>query len=330
MISLKQSVSELDRMAALQRAALDCHQGAVQLMADYAIEISADLAIRYREQINLLSKRFKVAEGPAAMAEAQRELAEEARVYYEETTHRVGRLREDFGSAARALSELVSSITSNNDDHEKLLEDELGELAHLAIMADAAELRQGLQKTTARLTEYVKRIRADNRFVVAQLRDEIRTLQDQVQSLEHQTARPSADGEADLVNLADCATKWAEAGRSFCGLFICLPVKHGPRPQSSNAETPDLRGAVEAALSAPAKIGNWSDGVLCALAEVDKSTMLRVSKNLQQGLAARSGVVLRPPWTSVPSGVVDFRSGDTVPSFLHRANSLIAALRASG
>ena len=318
-------------MAAQQRAALDCHQGTVRLMGEYAVEISADLAIRYREQINLLGQRFKAADGPEEMAEAQRELAEEARVYYKETTHRVGRLREDFGSAARALSELVSSITSNNDDHEKLLEDELGELAHLAMMADAAELRNGLQKTTARLTEYVKRIRADNRFVVAQLRDEIRTLQDQVQSLEHQTNRPPAGGGVgEIENLEDSARKWAEEGRAFCGLFICLPAKNGPRAQGAAPEGPDVRTIVEASLPPSAKMGPWSDGVLCALAEVDKSTMLRVSKNLQPTLAARNGAVLRPPWTTMPSGVVDFRAGDSLLNFLHRANSLIAALRASG
>ncbi len=264
------------------------------------------------------------------MAEVQRDLAEEARVYYEESTHRIGRLREDFGSAARALSELVSSITSNNDDHEKLLEDELGELAHLSMMADAVELRLGLQKTTARLTEYVKRIRADNRFVMAQLRDEIRTLQDQVQSLEHQTNRPPAGEDADAESLQDSAKKWVDEGRTFSGLFICLPAKSGPRTQAASGETPDVRATVEAALPPSAKMGFWSEGVLCALADVDKSTMLRVSKNLQQSLAARSGAVLRPPWTTVPSGVVDFRSGDTLPSFVHRANSLIAALRSSG
>ena len=331
MISLKQSVSELDQMAALLRGGLECHQNTVRLMAEYAIEVDADLAVRYREQIGLLGKRFIAANGAAVMAEVQRDLAEEARLYYEESTHRLGRLREDFGSAARALSELVSSITSNNDDHEKLLEDELGELAHLAMMADAAELRQGLQKTTARLTEYVKRIRADNRFVVAQLRDEIRTLQDQVQSLEHQTARPaSAGNDRESVNLEVCARKWVDEGRSFCGLFFCLPSKGVLRAQSPSDDGPDLRTAVEAALPSSAKIGSWCDGVLCALAEVDKTTMLRISKSLQQGLAIRNDGAARVARMSAPSGVVDFRSGDSLPSFLHRAKSLIAALRASG
>ncbi len=316
-------------MATLRRAALDCHQSTVRLMGEYAIEISSDLAIRYREQIGLLGKRFKAAEEPAALAEAQRDLAEEARLYFEESTHRVARLREDFGSAARALSELVSSITSNNDDHEKLLENELEGLAQLAVMADAAELRQGLQQTTARLTEYVKRIRADNRFVVAQLRDEIRTLQDQVQSLEHQTSKPAGAG-AEGVSPEECAREWVEDGKTFCGLFICLPSKNDSRQQVPNGEGPDVRSAVEAALPPPAKIGAWSDGVLCALAEVDKSTMLRVSKNLQQSLTGKGTGAFRAPRPSAPSGVVDFRPGDSLPSFLHRANSLIAALRTSG
>ncbi len=331
MISIRHAANELERQEMLQQATLDSHIGTVRLMGRCALEVNRDITLAFRNRLEKIAERLQRTRSPEELRGTQSEIQQEANVYYEESSRRLGRLRNDFSDAARALSELVSSINSSNEDHEQLLDGELTRLTDLTLLSDPTDIRRQLQQTVQRLGDCVKKIRAENRLVFAQMRDEIRTLQERVAAAESQSAGQSSFNPPESPLSAEEMTRsWIEKGRNFCALFVSLqshlPRRGSPAPESAFAA---IQAELASNLPAGANVGPWGADSICAIAETDKNTMLVISKIIPM-LIASLNIPGRPAGIYGASGVVEFRAGENLASFLRRSGALIAALRASG
>jgi uncharacterized coiled-coil protein SlyX len=330
MISIRAAATELERQEALRLVTLDCHINTVRTMARCAVDVDAEITQSYRASLEKLAERLQRSQASEDLRLAQDDLKHSAIIYYEESARRLSRLREDFSDAARALSELVSSITTSSDDHDKLLEAELAELSRLATLSDPVDIRMQLQTAVQRLDDCIKSIRAENRFVIAQMRDEIRTLQERVSAAERSAGPHSAAAPAESPFTAEEITRsWIEQGRNFTALFVTLQSRyprHGsPAPENAFAS---IQAELASNLPAGAKVGPWGADSICALAETDKNTLLAVSKIIPM-LIANLNEPGKPPVTYGASGVVEYHGGENLSSFLRRVGGLLAALRMS-
>ncbi len=328
MISIRAATTELERQEALRLVTLDCHINTVRTMARCALEVEAEITQSYRASLEKLAERLQRSHASEDLRLVQDDLKHQATIYYEESARRLSRLREDFSDAARALSELVSSITTSSDDHDKLLEAELTQLSRLAMLSDPTDIRIQLQAAVQRLDDCVKKIRAENRFVIAQMRDEIRTLQERVSAAERSAgSHPGATPAESPFTAEEIARSWIEEGRNFTALFVSLQSRfprHGsPAPENAFAT---IQAELASNLPAGAKVGPWGADSLCALAETDKNTLLAVSKIIPV-LIASLNEPGKPAVTYGASGVVEYRTGENLSSFLRRAGGLLSALR---
>ncbi len=59
MISLRKSVNDLDRLDALQRAAVECYVSAISATEQYAIEVDWSKAAQFRAHLQALQEQLR-------------------------------------------------------------------------------------------------------------------------------------------------------------------------------------------------------------------------------------------------------------------------------
>src|SRR5581483_5058382 len=120
MISLRKTVSELDRCAQLRELAIECYVNALRNMSHYAIELDPQITSPLRQYLtNLANDVAKGEEDP--LRESRATLRGLLRDYRDKAADYLAKLRDELAGTARALQEIMESMSQADGDHENQL-----------------------------------------------------------------------------------------------------------------------------------------------------------------------------------------------------------------
>jgi GGDEF domain-containing protein len=202
--SLLKHVSDLDRFETIQKASLAGYAAAVESMAQYAVEIETSLTEKHREYLRAIRVQVMGTGSPEALMDTQSALRAELRDYRDKCGTYLGQLRQEFTSALVSLNEVMSSLSSSGQDQQKHLKTELNTLETLAETSDPDMLRRGVQTAVKTIAVCVDQMKRENDIIVAQFRDEIRTMQSRVEAAE---ASASLDASTGALKRSEFETR---------------------------------------------------------------------------------------------------------------------------
>ncbi len=335
MLSVMNTVNELDRLDSIIDAIRRGYCRSLATVADHPS--AADVADQqaFRTQVLALAEQLKHAETHpelAAIAPAFEEqivgLDKKSRAY-------LANLQKELTATVTALQQVTASFASTGEDHGERLRKELDQLGRLSGAKSIEVIRVGLQEVHRRIGDAVVELQRQNQLVVAQLRDEIRALHEQIQRVEATEKRSAQKGTLFNRNTFELrVTEWLASRQVFCLLVVRLSNWQQIVGQASHDQADELLSHVfqrlQRAVGPETFCARWHEGYFASIVPLDKVTTMKTSKEIVGRLEGEytlsSSLRFR---IQVSTGVIDARSGDTVDTLLRRAGQLVTAFEQS-
>lgn len=191
MISLRKSMDHLAAAEASQRAAADAFARAVQAAACYAVELLPREVAVLRNQLAGLAGDVRRADAPEQYGAAETVLEAQLRAYQESSHQELERMRVELRAAAEAMKIFADGIAGSGGEHAALLTAELKRMEEATRDAELEELRTTVRSGVQAVRTSHQELQRTHAQVVAQLKDEIRTLHRQLHG-------PPESGEESL------------------------------------------------------------------------------------------------------------------------------------
>ncbi len=224
MISLRKTVTELDRLEELHRAAVHCYSEALRSSSQHVVELEASEAAQFRSQLQALRDQLQADADARQLESVQSNFEAELKGYGEKTRAQVQRLRKDVQAAADAMATFAGTVNESEVLLEHGLKRELQQLSKAAASDDIQEIRGAIHTATAKIAASVDQMRTSNQLAIAQLKDEIRLLHQQVQAARRSKADPAPDGQQIDNRIVD--NRIAELIGNNTSFSVLLVVVH--------------------------------------------------------------------------------------------------------
>src|SRR5277367_2126577 len=182
MISLRKTATELERLEELHRTAVDCYSQALRSTEQNAIELDTTQAAHFRSQLQALRDQLRTDAGPRDLEAVQTSFDTELKDYKEKIAEQVKRLRREVQAAAAAVESFAGSINESEVNLESGLKRELSSLNQSAASDDIRVIRGAIHASTTKIAASIQQMRSSNQLAIAQLKDEIRLLHQEVQA----------------------------------------------------------------------------------------------------------------------------------------------------
>src|SRR5260370_13300796 len=117
MISIRNSVAELERCHQERDVAVDCYLNAIRNIGHYTIDLDPEISGPQKTHLNSLAD--EVAPGTSeVLQESRATLRSLLRDYRDKAAQYLNTLREELVGTARALEEILDSFSQSDGDHE--------------------------------------------------------------------------------------------------------------------------------------------------------------------------------------------------------------------
>jgi GGDEF domain-containing protein len=332
MISLRKSVTELERLEELHRAAVKCYSEALHSTGQNAIELDTAQAAHFRSQLEALRDQLR-ADAPRGELEAvQNSFDAQLKDYHDKTRDQVQRLRQEVLAASAAVESFAGSINESEVNLESGIQRELNTLNQSASSDDIRLIRGAIQASTAKIAGNIRQMRSSNQLAIAQLKDEIRLLHQEVQAARRsQTADPSAESHQRMSGrMEECIKKKTP----FSVLLVVVRNLEGLQNcYSDHVIESALRGfqsRFENILPSSALVGRWTRDQFAAILSTAPGNAIEMSSEavrklsepfLAQDKGASHSISFHPR-----AGVVEFSLGTDLAKFQARLSQLADAL----
>ncbi len=285
MISIRESIDEFEKLYQLRSSALEGYTAALRNIAQYAIELDDGSTNTFKSSVTALAEQ--VAGGEAAVVnESKSTLRGILRNYRERAAQYLGGLHTDFASTARALEEIMETLSQTDLDHEAKLRVSIQSLRDACQSVKTESLRDVVLGATEAIERGLDQLSRQHQVTVAQFRMEIRVLHKRIDSLE---TTASIDGMMSaMLTRRDVEERLAAKGG---GSLLLIRVS-GLRLAETTFEP-----AVVATLSAAfvrrlrntlppgAEIARWSREEFIALVGTGKEEALPIAKWIAEHLS---------------------------------------------
>lgn len=334
MISLKQSLSEFDRLESLQKASMDCYRSAVEAAGQHVVETDENLTKAYREHLEALAQQVKAAGSADALKRTRVSLLGELEEYAGRGTRYLKTLREQLAVTSRALTEIVESVRQDDSSGEQKLQKNLNRLAQVAQHPEVAKLCPEMKIMIAEVADSVTELRKQSQLVVAQLREEVSSLRGALSSAQQAAGRDAISGVLNRAETLAQIRKGMDSRKGFCLVFVWiasagnLQRTHGS--QSLDEIVVRFCQRLREAVGPEVPIGRWSDEQFVAMVERPKPEAMWLSDNLAGQL--RGPYILRKnDWSKevtlrLKSGVVESSASTDEARLLRMVDRLLNAL----
>jgi len=326
MLSIRDNITELERLVAERDAAIDCYRDSLRNVADYTIELDDHLTSQQRRFVSDIAENLNDPT-PEALREASATLRALLRSYRGKAAEFLNHIREQLASTARALEEVMESLAQTDDDSETRLHSAIAGLRELAERPAAAPVREQLLGAADMVCNGVEELQKLHEAHVAQFKTEIRMLHNRIGQLE---SAASIDSVTQLLTRGEVERqiRSLEAGRvsllliAASGLRLC-------EMRFSNEVAAELAGAFTKRLRnnfpARAVLGRWSAEEFVAILQAPAKDAIGLAKGLGDQLSGAysclmEGRVVRPD-LQVRVTVLEFAEG-TADRLLSRVREL--------
>jgi GGDEF domain-containing protein len=332
MISLRKTANELERLEELHRAAITCYAQALRSTEQNAIELDSAQAAHFRTQLQALRDQLLPEAGARELQSVQTSFDTELKDYRDKTREQVQRLRREVQAASAALEAFAGSITESEDHLESGLKRELHSLNQRAVSDDIQEIRGAIRAATTKIGTSIEQMRSSNQLAIAQLKDEIRLLHQQMETARRaQTPDPSSESRQRITGRMD---EFIRKSTPFSVLLVVVRNLEGLQNcYSANIIGSALRGfqtRFENILPSSAIVGRWANNQFAAILSTAPSNAMEMSGDVvrrlsepfvEQEKGGTHSIVFNPR-----AGVVEFGAGSDLATFQVRLQQLAEAL----
>ncbi len=334
MISLRKAATELERLEELRQTLAKCYGLAIKSSAEYAVELDPNSTEYFRQRLQLLDTQCGQASAPEHYNAVQASLRGELRNYRDQAREQTSRMRKDLQNAAAAMRVFAESVTGSGADCELQLRQEVERLEALAASDDIEQIRCGIESATGAIVRSYGQLRRSHQLVVTQLQDEIRTLHQAMDNERSRMDRDHASGAWNRQKLNERIDQLLQRNDPFCVLLVSARnLRRLERQYSSAVITDALRTLVQQfdnILGGEAMIGRWSEDVFSAILDMDPSSAMALSTEINRKLSMSF-----PVWTSgvaqmltieTSTGIVDRRRDSDPSKFYRKLEQMAAAM----
>jgi GGDEF domain-containing protein len=339
MISLRKSVTELERLEELHRKALNCYSGALRSTEQNAIELDAAEAAHFRTQLQALRDQLKADAATSELEAVQSSFEVELKDYHDKASGQIRHLRQEVQAAAAAVETFAGSITESEVNLDSGIQRELNSLNKSASSNDIEAIRGAIHASTAKIAADLKEMRSSNQLAIAQLKDEIRLLHQQVRSTRRSQAPDPLEGSPQINGRMQ---EFIQRKTPFSVLLVVIRNWEGLQ-NCYAADTIEgaLRGfqsRFENILPSSALVGRWAKNQFAAILSTAPSNAMEMSREvvrkLSEPVMVQDGVqdgeqekgATRSIAFNSQAGVIEFGRDSDLAKFQARLKQLADAL----
>jgi GGDEF domain-containing protein len=319
----------LDRLEEFQRTAVGCYLQALRSSGQYAVEVDSTEAEHFRSQLEALRQKLQAESNARQLETVQSGFESELKDYCDKTRAQIQRLRKDIEAAAAAVETFAGSVGEGELLLETGVKRELQNLKQSAVSEDIREIRGAIDAATAKIASSVEELRNCNQLAIAQLKDEIRLLHQEVR-----TARAQADPAIENRQVDRKIDELVRQNKPFSVLLVVLRNFEGLRNCYSAivvaGAVRSFQARFESILPKGAMVGRWAKDQFAAVLETAPANAMEMSRDVVKKLSApfieteqgQSNSIIFTP----RAGVIEFRSGSDVSKFQAKLKQLADTL----
>jgi GGDEF domain-containing protein len=328
MISIRGSLSELDRAHEIREAALGCYVGAIKNCAHYSLDLDAELTGNHRQYLRRLAEEIAAGDDQT-LQDSSGTLRNLLRDYRDKGSQYLANLRDELANTVRALEATLDSLSQSDGEHEAKLRITVKRLRELAAAPRGATLGTVLRGAAESIEQTVEQIHKQHQLTVAQFQIELRMLHQRIDTLE---AAATIDELTRFYNREETAEriKTVTTGE-YCLLLVSARGLRRAEMQWGSVVSEELAGAfakrLRNSLPSNAVLGRWSTEELVAMLPMKKAEALVSAKWITEHLSGTyacllDGKTVRPA-LQLNVGVVDTSPGETAERVLERLGTFL-------
>ena len=299
MISIRHTVTELERYEQERTAAVECYHQAILNLAHYTIEISPEITGPQRQYLKTLAGTVANATADV-LAESQGTLRGLLRDYRDKAAGFLGQMRQELAATTRALEELMDSLAQSDGDNEARLKTNLVRLREVAGRPEAAAVRASLLATAGKLEEGLEEVRKQHQLALAQFQVEIRMLHQRIDSLE---AASAIDSLTKLCGRTEMEEHIRSTEPGYCLLLARVSGLSLAKTRFNGDVARQLVAAfvrrLRNCLPPGTMLGRWGNEEFIALVNVPKIQAIKLTQSIGEQLSGpyacvKDGKTVRP------------------------------------
>lgn len=325
MISIRNTVGELDACYKVRDLALDCYGLAIRNIAQYSIDLDGQVTSAYKKYLEELAAGLR---NPttAALDESRATLRGLLRDYRDKTAAYLSQLREELSGSAQALQQILEALGQTEGDHEQQMRTAISKIRGAPLPKDS-EAAKVIQAATKTIENSLEQVRKQHQFTVSQFLMEIRMLHKRIDGLE-------SSARVDQLTTLFTRQEMEARIRERKDLFTLLLVKIGgfrtSEIQHGKEVAEELAGAFSKrfrnSLPPDAVIGRWAHEDFLAILKMDQQAAGTLAKKISEGLAGpyacmKGGKTVRPS-LQLRLALVE-RGNDNADKILQRAGEFL-------
>lgn len=294
MISILDSVNELQTCANARDLALDCYRLAIRNIAQYAVDLDPEITGPHRKYLEDLAADLASAR-PTMLDDSRATLRGLLRDYRDKSAEYLLGLREELSGTARALQEILDGLGHSDGEHEAQLRSALKTL-RATTPGPAVQLNETVLTAAKTIERSMELVRNQHKLTVAQFLTEIRLLHKRIDSLE------SAASVDELTNMFTREQMEMRIRLDHAGPCCLLLLKTGGFQAAEAQHNRDVANELAAAfgkrlrniMPSTSVIGRWSEEEFIAILWLEKADA--------QAIARRCSEHLTGPYTCMKAG----------------------------
>jgi GGDEF domain-containing protein len=329
MISIRESVAELDRAERLRLTTLECYAGAIRSVSQYSVGLDEPSMAAHQRHLEALANEVS-SDRPDALHESQATLRGLLRDYRDKVREFIAGLRKELENTAGAMQLIMETLAHSDGDHEGRMDASLKRLREISTSRECGSAGPAILKVTEAVQQTVEEMKNQHRLTVSQFQVEVRMLHQRIDNLERSAMM---DAATRLFNRSEMESQILGATeRNFTLLLIrARGIQIAGRVYDA-AVAAELMAAVgkrlRNCLPGNAVIGAWGEERFIALVEYSKRDAVLLARRIAEDLSGqysclRDGKTVHPA-LQVNVGVVERETGEAPERALARAQELFA------
>ncbi|MCC6862881.1 MAG: GGDEF domain-containing protein [Bryobacterales bacterium] len=197
MISLKRSVSEMERLQELNSTALKAYQAVIQSIYTHTVEVRADLVEPHRQRLRSIRRSLQPAPNRETLEGSSSLVDRELAAYSASASAAIRERDREVRDILAILGEAAQTLTRRNDVYGKRFQGFARELESAAGIEDLGELRRRLTRQLIEWKRFIAEFESESLSSIERLQDQLRTFQQRLTDVERLAA---VDGLTGVLN----------------------------------------------------------------------------------------------------------------------------------
>jgi PleD family two-component response regulator len=294
LISIRKATEDLDRLDHAIKTVRETYLHAIASTSHYSVELDAADTRKLQSNLEVVRSLAEAAVHPEDWRAVQASFRGELRDHRDRCVVHLTKLRNEMKAAADAMEIFAENVVTRNEDHKEGLRDALGTLDAVLHEESLAKVRDALTQTKAQISASIERMEKEHHLIIAQLRDEIRSLHDQIDADRKAQLMDGATGVWNHQKLHSQMEQMLDQGETFCVLVVSirnlkrLDQRHSPAVIEGGIKA--LLQRLGAMLGDDCMMGRWSEEVFAAILQIDSSAAISISRQVSQKLSGTYSV----------------------------------------